>query len=486
MKTAHEKGAAFKLRFSVVLVAAGFGLVLGSCSGMAQGAGEDRLKALEEAVRALQLQNEQLRKELDQIKGAKPGSAAQAVVQPGAATVAAPEAKPKAASGDLRVFWKEGLNLESADGKTFKGKIGGRVQWDAAAFDAADEVEALVGEMSTATEFRRLRLHTEGTLDVGAKTFYKLEVDFAGGGVAAKDIWVGIEDIPVVGSIQAGHFKEPFGLEEMTSSRYTTFLERSSANEAFSTPSGRSDPRNAGVMARNTALDERMTWSAGAFSDVDDTGGGVIDSNYHLTARVTGLPYYEESGKRLIHIGAAGGLIEPDGETLRFRSRPEAHLAPRFVDTRAFEADRAYRMGAEAAAVFGPWSIQGEYMQTRVEAAAGDPSFDGFYVFGSWFVTGENRPYRRSAGAFDRVKPARNFAFGGGPGAWELAVRYSRLDLNDEMISGGRLQDITGAVNWYLNPNMRLMMNYIFADLERGPVEGENAHIFQTRLQFDF
>ena len=79
----------------------------------------------------------------------------------------------------------------------------------------------------------------------------------------------------------------------------------------------------------------------------------------------------------------------------------------------------------------------------------------------------------------------------GGPGAWELALRWSWLDLNDEDVRGGEETNYTLGVNWYLNPNYRLMFNYIYTDVEdRGGVEDGfqdgSANIFAMRFQVDF
>lgn len=102
----------------------------------------------------------------------------------------------------------------------------------------------------------------------------------------------------------------------------------------------------------------------------------------------------------------------------------------------------------------------------------------------SYFLTGESRPYKKSAGCFDRVRPKKNFAWKGerGPGAWELAGRYSWLDLDDAAVDGGTLQDFTLGLNWHLNPNTRVMWNYIHANAE----DQGDADIFGMRLQIDF
>ena len=65
-----------------------------------------------------------------------------------------------------------------------------------------------------------------------------------------------------------------------------------------------------------------------------------------------------------------------------------------------------------------------------------------------------------------RVKPKNNFDIQAGDwGAWQLAARYSYLDLTDEGIRGGILSDITAGMNWYLFPNTRAMFNYVYAHL---------------------
>jgi len=185
--------------------------------------------------------------------------------------------------------------------------------------------------------------------------------------------------------------------------------------------------------------------------------------------------------------------MRDEGQTdLRYRNRPETHLTDvRLVDTGTIDADGANLLNPEIALVWGPFSVQGEYFWTAVDSTeANDPSFQGAYLFGSWFITGEHRKYSTSSGKFDRVKPQSNF-MDGGLGAWELALRWSWLDLNDENVRGGEETNYTLGVNWYLNPNYRLLFNYIYADVEdRGSVEDDfqdgNANIFAMRFQVDF
>jgi len=306
---------------------------------------------------------------------------------------------------------------------------------------------------------------------------FKAQYDFAGGDADFKDVYVGIVDLPF-GNIRVGHFKEPFSLEELTSSKYLTFLERALPN-AFA------PGRNTGIMLHGNALahsDPRMTWAVGVFRDTPDDGDVQDDVGYNFTGRVTWLPWYEDSGRTMLHLGGAYSHRNPNDDMARFDSRPEAHLTDRFVDTGTFVSDDVDMVGLEAAWVSGPLSIQGEYMFTNADIAS-SADFHGYYAQISYFLTGEYRRYKPTEGTFSRIKPNENYNYsGGGRGAWEFALRYSGLDLSDSGIVGGQLHDITAALNWYLNPNTRVMWNYVNSVREDIGI----AHMFITRLQVDF
>ena len=379
-------------------------------------------------------------------------------------------------SKTLRPYWKDGLRLDSNDGSV-ELKIGGRIQNDWAYFVEDGDLERRRGvDFDDGTEFRRARLYISGTIYDDLE--FVAQYDFAGGDADFKDVYMGLKNVPYVGRVRVGQFKEPFSLEELTSSNYITFMERSLVN-TFA-PS-----RNVGVMAMNTMLDKRMTWAVGVFRQTDDFGNGSGGRDYNVTGRLTGLPWYEEDGRKLLHVGLAYTHQNYDDDEFRIRSRPESHLAPNLVDTGTFPAEYGDLIGTEAALVYGPFSLQAEYVHSFIEGRThfvGDSTFCAASVQASYFLTGEHRPYSTSSAAFDRVRPKENFTPDGGSGAWELAARYSYLDLNDGPVRGGRLDDFTLGVNWYLNPNARVMWNYVFAN----PSEGGDANMFQWRFQLAF
>ena len=219
---------------------------------------------------------------------------------------------------------------------------------------------------------------------------------------------------------------------------------------------------------------------------IGNSDGGNANN---LTGRITGLPLYADNGRKLLHLGGAYSLRHPE-DSVRYSRRPEAHFVNSlFTDTGFFEADWINLFGAEAALVCGPFSAQSEFIAASTDAdASGSPCLNGWYVFGSYFLTGENRPYDTTKGVFKRVKPKKIFNLAaGGWGAWEIAARFSNLnfDKGDLPDSATEMNDVTVGVNWYLNPNVRFMANYIRSCVDGNDISSA-ADIFIMRAQIDF
>ncbi len=383
----------------------------------------------------------------------------------------------------LDASWSNGIRINSQDG-SFKLKLGGRLQNDWAWFSQDDENEAAYGNLQDGTEYRRLRLYASGL--VYGNIDFKVQFDFAGAGsgddVALKDAYVGVKGIPVLGTVRVGNQYEPMGLEELTSSKYITFMERSPVSAFI--PS-----RNSGILATNTIVDKRGTVTVGVFRDTDDGGVDQGDGNYAATGRVTYLPMFNKDDQRFIHVGAAATQRNP-GSSVQYRLRPASHLAERMVSTGSIATDAVMVAAGELAIVSGPVTVRAEVAAVNLDAPmVDDPQFTAGYAAASYFITGESRPYKASAGTFDRVSPAKDFSESGGSGAWEVAFRYGMADLNSGPINGGELMDLTFALNWYLNPNTRIMFNYVRAEATEvgDPAADTGAmNAFQTRFAIDF
>jgi phosphate-selective porin OprO/OprP len=392
----------------------------------------------------------------------------------------------------FEAYWDKGLRFQSENGN-FKLAIGGRIMndWAWMTENKKLEDESGIGDLVDSTEFRRTRLYVSGTIynNVG----FKAQYDYEDGVADFKDVYIELKKIPYLGNFRVGHFKEPFSLEELTSSKYISFMERNLTNDPFA------PARNTGFMFYNHMLDKRLTWAAGVFRNTDAFGDSDIadssnEGQYSFTGRLTGLPWYEEKGRKLLHVGLGYSRQNAESNSVTFETKPDINLAPDFVDTGTTLTNitESYDLlGPELALVYGPFSLQTEYSFVDVDlkrSVNSDPDFSGFYVYGSYFITGENRSYKTTNGTFSRVKPKSNFKWGKSPGAIELLARYSELDLSDEAVDAGRLDTMTLGVNWYLNPNTRVMFNYVKANptLDSDGDDDGDADLFGMRFQIDF
>jgi phosphate-selective porin OprO/OprP len=258
---------------------------------------------------------------------------------------------------------------------------------------------------------------------------------------------------------------------------------------------------------------DNWTASAGLFGDTVTTQN-VDDEGKGGAGRITYAPFFVKD--RVLHLGLGGqyripgdNATAPRRETVRFRSKPESNIitdnltqsatltsagktfgrsSGRTVDTGDIPGDvEDYTLfGAEMAAVYGPFSAQGEYIRADVNREIGDDlAFDGYYVYASYFLTGDTRNYKADRGVFDAIQPAKPFRLrGGGWGAWELGVRFSSIDLSDDTVNGGEEQDVTVGLNWYPNSYIRLTANYVnVLDIDGGAHDDEDLDAFQMRAQ---
>jgi phosphate-selective porin OprO/OprP len=350
-----------------------------------------------------------------------------------------PEVPPGALLGSLRtIYVDENIDI----------KWGGRIEYDMGWFTTHEDYPD-AGE--DGTEFRRVRLYAEGYVD---KVFVKTEYDFSNGNTSVRDMFLSWDS--AYARVQMGRFKEPTSLENQTSGHLLTFMERGLPVTALT------QLRNSGVMVSSTAIKD-LHWAIGAFVESDGNGLGVDGDGVITTARVI-FPYRRRID-RVFHLGAWGSYTPDTAGSIRYNTRPEAHLISNVADTGNIPADGAWSYGSELAWTFGPISVQSEYIRTDVKAdGIPDPSYHGWYVYTGYFLTGENRNYKPDYAAFGRVTPHVNHTRGFS-GAWEIAARYSRLDLDDGP-SGDILSNVTVALNWYWNRHTRVALNYVYSDYE--------------------
>jgi phosphate-selective porin OprO/OprP len=337
-------------------------------------------------------------------------------------------------------------------------------------------------------QLRRARLIAQGACILVLPVTYKIEIGYIPHKFNVNQAWLEFDHIDYIGYIKGGVYQPPMGLDLVTSSRDLTFMEPASVLQALA------PGIEAGLQMGQPVFHERATWTIGIF------GGGVVDTEYgnasqnygNLIGRLTYLAIDHVDPNPVeneyLHLGLSANIQYSGSSNVRYRSRPESYLATHLIDTGNIDATASGEVAAEAAYVHGPFSVQGEFIDSAVRQNNGDPlNFCGLYANASWYLTGESRPYDRSNGALKRLIPRQNFDFGRG-GAWgavELGVRVSYTDLNNGGIHGGKMALSMGELNWYLNSHVRWMFNTGVGRVTGGVHIGDVV-LVQTRIGIDF
>lgn len=432
---------------------------------------------------------------------------------PTAGTPTHSDVGPPVVSDDARLAALESrlAELDAAKKKLPSVSVNGVFQADAVWFNQTDESRDQFGSIESGADFRRARLSAKGSVVENMNYFMQMDFGFFGRPTFT-DVWVEQNQVPLLGNVRVGQWKQPFSLEVVSSFRYTTFMERSSLFQPF-TPF-----RHIGIGFYDHAEDLNSTWAASYFRTGQDQFGGSLstDGGNGMAGRLTHLLWYcGDEGQDYLHLGAGYFLNAPPRETARLRSVPEIFVGefapgvvgtsgqvtpgalngtPFFVDTGTLNnVSNIQTFGLEALWVRGPLSFQSEGMAAVIDHAAPNALLSGTYAQVGYFLTGEHRPYDRKAGAIDRVLPHESVGKGG-LGAWELAGRFSYIDLSDELIQGGQMKNMTAGLNWYLNPYCKWVFNYIhawtdgrdyFPTPSATPISSQ-TDAFATRVQLDF
>ena len=413
--------------------------------------------------------------------------------------------------------------VQSPDGRFSLG-LRGLGQFDTAYYDQSDSASRLAaangGALSSGSNFRRAQLGIQGKLF--GDWSYLFNYDFGGssgneqqGRVQA--VYAQYDGLAPF-ALRIGAYPPPAGLEDGTASGDTIFLERNAPSEVARSLAG-GDGRDA-----ITALyaGEKL------FAALSLTGGKVADSSTYageqraVLGRVSDMVYSDNDWRLLL--GANGtyvftppftNTVGPSAtHTITLSTWPELTVddtGSKLVSTGAINADHVRQWGVEGAAQWRSLYAQAGYFGYGIDRAGtglSNPDFDGWYLQGTWVLTGERRGYSAANGAFTSPKPSIPFSLsGGGWGAWELAARYSDLDLNyneghagaampADGVRGGEQKIWTAGINWYPNSLIRFALDYQHISVDRlgstaSPVVantnvGQSIDTIALRSQFGF
>lgn len=343
---------------------------------------------------------------------------------------------------------------------------------------------------------------------------------------APTDLWWQFNNVPLFGNIRIGNQKEAIGFEHLVSSRFLPFMERSYNQDTFY--GGAFNGFVPGISFWDTVGEEAMgSWNIGVYKPMNSVFAyNTGDGDYSVVGRLTRLLWYDCEGRSLLHLGLSGRQATAYGQNGNFYLDPNSGLVgqgrvqtfrtrdairtglsadwPTPANISLFGSDMQW-VNAEIAAVQGRWTLQGEYLvsylhdaRTQWDGPQGNTAFyHGGYLQLLCFLTDDYDRYDKKRAAFDRVKPNENAFWAKdcdgcglwGLGAWQVGARYNYLNLDNNGLNGGTLHNLTGGINWFLNPNMKLQFNYIatYRNAPLAPGVGDGwIHGWGGRFAHDF
>ena len=394
----------------------------------------------------------------------------------GAALLPIAEAGQVTSKGaDIVIDTTGGLKIATVDDK-FSFKLAGRGQWD---LDSYDGVLTSDGDRVNGGDLRRARLELSGTFYTDWSYMFTINI-----GQDNKDAGTNFSSVGVAyngwdwGTVFIGRTKEPFGLEELTSSKSITSIERAYWVEATDVDS----QPNYGVR-----LDGFTRFGLGWSAAVNNPNGGPTDADGQENLAFTGRLFYapiKEAGNTL-HFGAAfsdRGLGD-DVTVNGFKLDIAEHGGK--LDSRTILVNDDKQWDLEALYTRGPFSFQSEYFHRDLGGAQGGPDgeVDAYYLQFTYALTGETRGYKAKQGYPDSIKPSSS------SGAWELVFKYDYIEFDQDNVDAEEATGLLLGANYYPNKNLKFMANVISFDSNdvANAIGGdEDATVVSLRMQFAF
>ena len=270
-------------------------------------------------------------------------------------------------------------------------------------------------------------------------------------------------------ALSLGQYKQPLGMEELSSSKYNDFISKSLATNLFA------PGRRLGVGASRDFAD--WGYQLSAFSR-ELTRNRAHGNGY--AGRAYWRPMVGEQG--YLHLGASAISSDTDGDLARLRARPGADFATvRLIDSGTLSnTDSLSGYGLEALWVQGPWKLQGEYLAGTIDrysapgVSAADYDASAWYISGMWNLTGESWGYKAGTPS----QSTNDDAFG----LWQIGLRYDAADLDDGSVLGGDAEHLSVGVNWYWKSNVRVSLNYVDVQTDRRGLS-DDPSITEARVQ---
>ena len=403
--------------------------------------------------------------------------------------------------------------IASRDGR-FSLAIRALAQFDTAYYMQSASAAALPAangpDLSSGANFRRAQLGLQGKLFGDWSYFINTEFGGSSGtetGGRVQAAYVEYDGLAPF-ALRIGAYPPAGGLEDNESAADTLFLERAGPSDIVRNAVGGDGRDAASILYAGDKFYAALSYTGSKVGDA-----AQFDEQQAVLARVADSVWSDSDSRFVLSATGADMFRAPDSaagpgsaRSLTLAVAPELTVdstGTKLVTTGAVDTENATFWGVEAGGTWRNFYAQGGYfgygMEQRGLPAKPSLNFDGWYGQLSWVITGESRGYSTANAAFTSPKPSVPFSLsGGGWGAWELAARYSDLDLNDLAgaaghatpfggMRGGEQKIWTAGINWYPNSILRFALDYQWIDVSRlssaGKDVGQNLSAVSFRSQ---
>jgi len=368
----------------------------------------------------------------------------------------------------LEIALKEGLKLYDASNKSQWCKLNAHLKLDETW--SARYTPTVLSQRYTLAHSRIRNLELSVAAAITKQYSYLIKFDFAGA-QKVLDAYLKFSGLGENTSLLIGQIPVPYGLENACSSKWGSFLEKPLPVSTFASFYG--------LGLYGSYHWNRMMISASVTQHPRGyrAAQGYMTEAFQGAMRVVFSPIHTPT--QVYHFGLSARHCEV-GPALVLLARPEARgTLPAFLRTPRISAKFAHFYGVEAAVLQGPWTIQYESMMAHIRQARGPANltFWGWYAQASYILTGESRHYSFKMRTFGRIDPK------GPKGAWEVAVRYSHLNLSSQNIKGGSEDNLAISLGWYATHHIRVLGNYIQAYIRESVGQRKKLDIVGLRLQ---
>lgn len=372
---------------------------------------------------------------------------------------------------------RDGILMFSSTDNNFRYWFDNRVYFDGAMYFGDNTYQGDDNAIGNGVNIRRMRFAMKAI--IWGNWGGEIDFDFGNNAVDIKDAYV--RYMGKNWQIKAGHFREPFSMETMTTSRYITFIERPYASE-------QSPSRHLGIAYKtwtNNLFFEGGLFSSALVNDLmrDQNKSSGTDAGWSVTARLAWAPIKKD--KQVLHLGVAGSYRTPKLQEIgdpinsfRYGENAETEInRKKYIDTDwVDDCQTKIIVGTEAAFASKNFKVNGEWIITRIqrdknEVPVGEDKLNlgGFFVAGAWLVNNADYYYNMADAEFSNIDFRDNKK-----GAFEVALRYSFMDANTfkdgvdiPYIAGGSGETYTLGLSYYFNYNVKLMLNYAFVNHDR-------------------